>query len=40
MNSAGIDPVPASVESDDLESLSTAFNKRWSDIVKGALLDY
>ena len=40
INSAGIDPVPASVENEDLGTLSAAFNQRWSDIVKGALLDY
>jgi len=40
INSAGIDPVPASVQSDDLQTLSAAFNQRWSDIVKGALIDY
>jgi len=40
INSAGVDPVPATVESHDLQELSDAFNKRWSDIVKGALLDY
>ena len=40
INSAGIDPVPATVESHDLESLSAAFNDRWTAIVKGALLDY
>jgi len=40
INSAGIDPIPANVESDDLKVLSDAFNQRWTDIVKGALLDY
>jgi len=40
INSAGVDPVPATVESHGLGELSDAFNKRWSDIVKGALLDY
>jgi len=40
INSAGIDPVPATVEGEDIATLSAAFNQRWSDIVKGALLDY
>ena len=40
INSAGIDPVPNTVETHDLKGLSDAFNQRWTDIVKGALLDY
>jgi len=40
INSAGVDPVPADVSSYDLQTLSDAFNQRWSAIVKGALLDY
>jgi len=40
INSAGIDPVPADIESRDLRTLSAAFDQRWSNIVKGALLDY
>jgi len=40
INSAGIDPVPNTVESHDLKVLSDAFNERWTSIVKGALLDY
>lgn len=40
INSAGVDPVPATVESHDMQELSDAFNQRWSDIVRGALLDY
>ena len=40
INSAGIDPVPANVQSSDLKTLSDAFNQRWSDIVKGALITY
>jgi len=40
INSVGIDPVPNTVTTHDLVGLSDAFNKRWTDIVKGALLDY
>ena len=40
INSVGIDPVPNTVTTHDLAGLSDAFNKRWTDIVKGALLDY
>ena len=40
INSAGIDPVPADVQGSDLKTLSDAFNQRWSDIVKGALITY
>ena len=40
INSAGIDPIPTEVETHDLPGLSNAFNQRWVDIVKGALLDY
>ena len=40
INSAGIDPVPSEVEDQSLQGLSNAFNKRWSEMVKGALLDY
>ena len=40
INSAGIDPIPNTVESHDLQTLSDAFNQRWTAIVKGALLDY
>ena len=40
INSAGIDPVPANIESQDLPTLSAAFNQRWAEIVKGSLIDY
>jgi len=40
INSAGIDPIPEEVESHDLKVLSDAFNQRWSQMVKGALIDY
>jgi len=40
INSAGIDPVPNTVESHDLTTLSNAFDQRWIEIIKGALLDY
>jgi len=40
INSSGIDPVPDEVQSHDLQALSDAFNQRWSQMVKGALLDY
>ena len=40
INSAGVDPVPEAVESYDLQSLSNAFDQRWTNIVKGALIDY
>lgn len=40
INSAGIDPIPTTVKSYELKGLSDAFNQRWVDIVKGALIDY
>jgi len=40
INSAGIDPIPNTIESHDLKILSDAFNQRWKAIVKGALLNY
>ena len=40
INSAGVDPVPNTVESHDLQILSDAFNQRWTSIVKSSLLDY
>ena len=40
LNSAGIDPVPDSVESLEISSLKDAFDGRWSELIKGNLQNY
>ena len=38
LNSTGIDPVPAEVESYDISVMKDAFDQRWAQLMKGALL--
>ena len=40
INSIGIDPVPDSVNSLELSTLSNQFDKRWSSMTKGVLSDF
>ena len=40
VNSIGVDPVPDSVSSLDLTTLSNEFDKRWSSMTKGVLSDF
>ena len=40
INSIGIDPVPDTVSSLELSTLSSEFDKRWSQMTKGVLSDF
>ena len=40
INSIGIDPVPDTVSSLELSTLSSEFGKRWSQMTKGVLSDF
>jgi len=40
INSIGLDPVPDSVGSYDIQALADQFDQRWADMSRGVLADY